>query len=190
MHDIEPYYGWRDYYISEEDERSPFYGKQHSEFEFTHTIYNFFIHPQWDEFGSSTMYMKLLYVDYDQQFAIMEFIGEWNDAISNDIMLLKREIIDPLLREGIVRFILIGENVLNFHASDDCYYEEWYEDIKDEGGWIALINFREHILQEMRRNNIFHYLNTGERLNAILWRKLKPRDLHYMVDSLILKALT
>lgn len=190
MHDIEPYYGWRDYYIAEDDERSPFFGAEHSEFEFTNTIYNYFIHPQWDEFGSTTMYMKVLYVDYEQQFAVMEFIGEWNDAIGNDIMLLKRDIIDPMIKEGIVRFILIGENVLNFHSSDDCYYEEWFDDIKDEGGWIAMLNFREHILHEMRNSNIFHYLSSGERLNTLLWRKLKPQDLHFTVDSMILKALT
>ena len=42
MHDIEPFYKWRDDYISSEDERSPFYGKEYSEFEFTDTIYNFY----------------------------------------------------------------------------------------------------------------------------------------------------
>jgi len=34
MHDIEPYYNWRHIYISEEDERSPFYKREYSEFEF------------------------------------------------------------------------------------------------------------------------------------------------------------
>jgi len=190
MHDIEPYYGWRDDYTSEEDKLSPFYGTEHSEFEFSNTIYNYYIHPQWDFFGSPTLYLKLIFTDYEQQFAILEFIGEWNDAVGNDIMLLKRDIIDPMIKNGIVRFILIGENVLNFHASDDCYYEEWYEDIKEEGGWIALLNFREQVLQEMRQNNIFHFLSSGERLNSLLWRKLRPQDVHFTVDSMILKALT
>lgn len=190
MHEIEPYYGWRDYYIAEEDPLSPFFETEHNEFEYTNTIYNYYIHPQWDYFGSSTMYLKILYADYEQQFAVIEFIGEWNDAITNDIMILKRDIIEPMLKEGIVRFILIGENVLNFHASDDCYYEEWFDDIKDEGGWVALINFRKQVIDEMRSNNIFYYLSTGEKLNTLLWRKLKPRDLHFTVDSMILKALT
>src|SRR5690606_4172923 len=150
----------------------------------------YYIHPQWDEFGSPTMYLKILYTDYEQQFAIIELIGEWNDAIGNDVMMLKREVIDPIIREGIVRFILIGENVLNFHASDDCYYEEWFDDIKDEGGWIAVLNFRTQVLDEMKRHNIFHYINTGEFLNSLLWRKMKPRDLHLTVDTMILKALT
>jgi len=31
---------------------------------------------------------------------------------------------------GDIQFILIGENVLNFHSSDDCYYEEWFQDVE------------------------------------------------------------
>ena len=45
MHAIEPHYNWRDYYIASEDERSPFYGRIYSEFEFTHAIYDHVIHP-------------------------------------------------------------------------------------------------------------------------------------------------
>ena len=41
-------------------------------------------------------------------------------------MFLKRNIIDELVGEGIDKFIMIGENVLNYHASDDSYYEEWF----------------------------------------------------------------
>jgi len=47
MQDIEPYYRWRDLYIADEDELSPFYGREYSEFEYTNTIYNYYIHPQW-----------------------------------------------------------------------------------------------------------------------------------------------
>ena len=56
-------------------------------------------------------------------------MGEWNDAIHNDILEMKNDLINPLVNEGIRKFILIGENVLNFHASDDLYYEEWYEEM-------------------------------------------------------------
>src|SRR5438270_1407444 len=126
MHDIEPFYNWRHIYVSEEDERSPFYGRDYSEFEYSNTIYNYYIHPQWDDFGSQTLYMKVLFADYEQKYAIIEFIGEWNDAINNDIMFLKREIVENMMGFGINKFILIGENVMNFQASDDCYYEEWF----------------------------------------------------------------
>ena len=59
MHDIEPYFNWRHLYISADDEQSPFYGREYSEVEFTNSIYNFVIHPQWDDFGSETLYIKI-----------------------------------------------------------------------------------------------------------------------------------
>ena len=135
-----------------EDEHSPFFGVVYSEFEFTNTVYNYYIHPQWDEFGSSTLYLKILFADYERCFAIIEFIGEWNDALYNDIMFLKRDVVEELTGSGINKFILIGENVLNFHGSDDSYYQEWFDDVGD--GWIATINFRSHVMNEMQRFKI------------------------------------
>ena len=38
MHTLEPYWKWRDYYTAEEDEKSPFYGREYSEFEFSDKI--------------------------------------------------------------------------------------------------------------------------------------------------------
>ena len=189
MHEIEPYYQWRDYYIASEDELSPFYNRMYSEFEFKDTIYNYVIHPQWDNFGSSTLYCKVLFVDYEKQFCIIEFIGEWNDAVHNDIMEMKRSLIDPMVKEGIVKFIIIGENVLNFHASDELYYEEWYEDIKDEKGWIIGLNFREHVIAEMREAKLHYYMEIGEHYDNILWRKLKPELLLALIEQSMLKGL-
>ena len=125
MHDIEPFYNWQHLYLAEEDPESIYFGEQHSEFEFSQTIYNYYIHPQWDSFGSSTLYLKILFVDYEQTYCIIEFIGEWNDAIYSDSMTLKRNIIDDLIAKGIYKFILITENVMNFHSGDVDYYEEW-----------------------------------------------------------------
>ena len=133
MHDIEPFYNWRHLYISEEDERSPFHGRQYSEFEFSQTIYNYYIHPQWDDFGSRTLYCKVLLADYEEQYVIIELFGEWNDAIENDIMNLKREVTDKFFEFGITKFILIADNVLNFHSGDKDYYEEWFEEVTDAG---------------------------------------------------------
>lgn len=185
MHDIEPYYRWRDYYVASEDERSPFFGRVYSEFQFTHQVYNYFIHPQWDEFGSSTLYLKILYADYTEQFAIIELIGEWNDCISNDIMFLKREVIDPLADQGIRKFILICENVLNFHGSDDCYYEEWFEDIVEEEGWICFINTLRHVAEEMKETQLDHFVNFGEEFNNINWRPHKPKAIMRAIDALV-----
>ena len=188
MHEIEPYYRWRDDYVASEDQLSPFFETNYSEFEFDKQIYNYLIHPQWDFFGSHTLYLKILFVDYDRSYAIIEFIGEWNDAIGNDIMNLKREILDLMIIEGINKFILIGENILNFHSSDDCYYEEWFQDIEE--GWIAGINFREHVISEFRRNNIDYYINLGGNLDDMAWRNLKPLQVFKNVEMELGKRLS
>src|SRR5882757_9058248 len=187
MHEIEPYYKWRDDYVAAEDEYSPFYATQYNEFEFDKQIYNYLLHPQWDSFGSNTLYMKVLFADYERGYAIIEFIGEWNDAINNDIMLLKREILELMIDNGINHFILIGENVLNFHSSDDCYYEEWFQDVED--GWIAGINFRDHVLKEFEKNNIDYYLVFGGELNELNWRTFNPVEVFQRVEGVITRRL-
>ena len=188
MHSIEPFYNWRHLYIAADDPLSPFHGREYSEFEFENKIYNYYIHPQWDNFGSETLYIKVLFVDYNESYAVLEFIGEWNDAINNDIMLLKREIIDELQRQGINKYILIGENILNFHASDDCYYEEWFDEIED--GWIAFINFREHVLKELDSYNIDYYYVSGGELNEFNWRRFSPGQLFGNISKIIGNRLT
>jgi hypothetical protein len=185
MHHLEPHYNWRQYYTAEDDPRSPFYGREYSEFEFTNTLYNHCIHPQWDEFGSATLFMKVLYANYVQGYAIIELLGEWNDCLHNDIMFLKRDIADVLMEHGINKFILIGENVLNFHHSDDCYYEEWFEDVSDTDGWIALVNFPEHVLREFSRANADSYFVLGGQLNETAWRTLTPMRFCEMVSSYV-----
>jgi hypothetical protein len=104
MHDIEPHFRWRELYTAEADPRSPFFGRTYSEFEFTHRLYNYYLHPQWDSFGSATLYAKILFADYEEGYVLIELIGEWNDTLHNDIMLLKRNLIDPLMVEGIYKF--------------------------------------------------------------------------------------
>lgn len=187
VHELEPYYNWRDDYIAAEDDRSPFYGQVYSEFEFDKKVYNYLLHPQWDEFGSHTLYLKVLYASYDKGFAIIELIGEWNDAIYNDIMMLKREVIDVMIAEGIDKFLLIGENLLTFHGSDDSYYEEWYEDIAD--GWIVALNFREHVIQEFKDYGIDYYIHFGGDLDDFPWRTIKPKQLFHHIQTRISRRL-
>jgi hypothetical protein len=187
MQDIEPYYNWRHLYTAEEDERSPFYGREYSEFEYSNTIYNYYIHPQWDDIGSPTLYIKILYADYTEGFTIIELLGEWNDTLHNDIMILKRDILDQLLIHGINKFILIGENVLNFHSSDDCYYEEWFEDV--ENGWIVFMNFRDHVLAEFKERNLDYYFISGGQLDEMPWRTFTPQQLFERTSALVNRRL-
>ena len=186
MQDIEPYDNWLHFYSSEEDAHSPFYGREYSQFEFVNTIYNYYIHPLWDEFGSRTLYLKVLMADYEEKYIIMELIGEWNDAIENDIMTLKRDVIDEFLREGITKFILITENVLNFHSSDDSYYEEWFEDVEEKGGWIVFMNMPEATQHDFINSRLNNYV---ELINFVQWRTLKPELLFNQLDNLLLRRL-
>ena len=187
MHTIEPHYNWRRLYIASEDTRSPFYGREYSEFEFSNAIYDHFIHPQWDQMGSATLYIKIIYANYDSGYCIIELLGEWNDCLYNDIMYLKRNIADNLMANGINKFILIGENVLNFHASDSDYYQEWFEDVED--GWITLINLRDHVLTEIENAYLDYYVAIGGSLNEVVWRNHTPGQVFDKVNSLITKRL-
>ncbi len=185
MHDIEPFYRWRDDYIASDDERSPFYGRVHSEFTFSNKVYNYYIHPQWDNFGSPTLYAKILFADYDEGFAIIELIGEWNDCINNDVMFFKREVIDPLVDQYISKFIIICENVLNFHGSDDCYYEEWYQEVVEDDGWITFVNTLPHVEDEMKDTQLQHFLNFGDHFNDVNWRPQKPKIFYQAIQAMV-----
>ncbi len=187
MQDIEPYFNWRHLYIAEEDERSPFFGRTYSEFEFSQTVYNYYIHPQWDDFGSRTLYLKILLVDYDQGYAIIELMGEWNDAIENDIMTLRRDITDKLYDQGIFKFILIAENVLNFHSSDDSYYEEWNEQVAEQGGWIVLLEMPKQSQYDFKQSRLTNYIGL---LDFPQWRTMKPELLFNQVDNWMLRQLS
>jgi hypothetical protein len=180
MHDIEPYYNWRHIYVSEEDEHSPFFGRNYSEFEYSQTIYNYYIHPQWDEFGSRTLYLKVLIADYTEGYAVIELIGEWNDAIENDIMELKREVMEKFMHEGIYKFLLIGENVLNFHSGVIDYYEEWYDEVSDENGWVVMINMPESTQYDFKKAHLNRYIELYDLPN---WRTYKPFHLFKKIDA-------
>ncbi len=187
MHEIEPYYSWRALYIASEDPDSPFYGREYSEFEFSDTIYNYVIHPQWDAFGSHTLYLKILYVNYDLHYCVIELLGEWNDILYNDIMFLYRNVIEILLENDIRYFILIGENVLNFHSDTADYYEEWFDNL--DNGWIIGLNFRDHVVQEFSEANLDYYIAFGGRFDMFSWRTVLPDQLFKILNDLMTKRL-
>lgn len=185
MHDIEPHFQWRDKYKSETDRESPFYGRQYDEFGYSNKVYNYLLHPQWDDFGSETLYLKVLYADYDEHYAIIELIGEWNDALHNDVMHLKREVIDVLISAGISRFILVAEQVLTFHGDEDSYYEEWYQEVSEDNGWIVLVNTLKHVEEEMQDSRLDDYLVFGGVFNALNWRPQKPERFYEAIEGLL-----
>lgn len=187
MHNIEPFYRWQKYYDSSVDKKSPFFGKEYNFELFTDTIYGYFISPGWDYIGSETLYVKIIFADYKFGCAIIECIGEWNDALHNDIMHFKRNLIDILVSSNINKFIIIGENVFNFHGSDDCYYEEWFEDCED--GWVAFLGFRDFIHREWRKFGIDCYINYGGDIEMDNWRTFTPQSIIQKTNELITKRL-
>jgi hypothetical protein len=187
MQTIEPYFRWKNKYSAYEDRKSPFFGHKHDPYLCRNTIYNHYIHPDWDEFGSNTLYLKLLFSNYQNQAVIIELFGEWNDCLYNDIMFLKRNVIEHLEKNGITKFLLIGENVLNFHYSDDSYYEDWFNDLDD--GWIIAINFRQHVLKEFDKIGLYNYLLYGGHFNDIKWRTYDPARLIQSIDLLFNRSL-
>lgn len=187
MHTLEPHYLWRNAYLANRDERSPFFEYENSEVYFTDQIYDHIIHPQWDNFGAETLFVKQLYTDYDQGYTILELMGEWNDVLHNDIMTLKRDVIEPIMYHGVNKFILMGENILNFHAGESDYYEEWFDEVEE--GWIALLNFRPHVLDEIRRYHLDHYLIFGGELDEVNWHKWTPLKLFKQVRNVVERRL-
>ena len=187
MHEIEPFYNWEKHYVAANDRKSPFYGRDYNLNQYEHDIYGYYIHPLWDDIDSETLYVKILFADYKKKFAIIELFGEWNDTLHNDIMYFKRNVIDHLLSQGINKYILIAENILNFHGSDDEYYAEWFDEIED--GWIAVVGSREHTEREWKRYRLDYYLNFGGTLHLDNWRTLQPQPFFELVKSLIVRRL-
>lgn len=188
MQNIEPSFQWEHKYVAAHDPNSPFFGRKYSEIEYENDIYGYFIHPLWDEIESETLYLKILFTDYSLKFCIIELFGEWNDTLHNDIMFLKRKVVDHLLEKGIQCFILIGENVFNFHGSvDDDYYAEWFEEV--ENGWIAAINFPEFIEKEWTKYRLDYYINFGGNLYVENWRTLQPEQLYKGIEYILSRRL-
>jgi F0F1-type ATP synthase gamma subunit len=93
------------------------------------------------------------------------------------------------MQQGVSKFILIGENILNFHTSDDSYYEEWFEEVNDSDGWIALMNVREHVLSDINSANIDSYFVMGGKLNEVRWRTMNPDQLFESVERHVMRRL-
>ncbi|MGD1841796.1 MAG: hypothetical protein ACFB0B_13005 [Thermonemataceae bacterium] len=187
MHQIEPHYNWLPYYDSSFDENSPFHGKEYNYDLYSTTIYGYYIDPAWDYMGSETLYIKILYADYQEGYVVIEMLGEWNDAIENDIMHFKNNIVDHFLKKGVNKFILLGENILNFHGSDDCYYEEWFEEVEE--GWIAALSFRDFIYEEWRKYHLDTYINFGGLLELPNWRNFPPKRFCQIVKEIISRRI-
>jgi ribosomal protein L30E len=95
-------------------------------------------------------------------------------------MLLKRDIGDELMKQGLTKFIFIAENVLNFHSSDNEYYKEWAEELREETGWIIVLNMPPATQQDFIRKKLQYYM---ELMDLPEWRSYKPYHLFKKIDA-------
>ena len=114
-----------------------------------------------------------------------DYIGPWITEILENMA--NKTAARLMVSFGIDKFILIGENVLNFHASDECYYEEWFDDVDD--GWIAMVNFHDHVIKEFSNANLDHYFVMGGQLEELEWRTFRPLQFCQKVESLVSKRI-
>ena len=111
--------------------------------------------------------------------------GVRNDAIANDIMHLKRNIIDVLLHKGIRKFLFVAENVLSFYADDESYYEEWHEEL-EENGWVVVMNLPDQSMEEFMNSRVRDYLFFEHIEN---WRTYQPHALFELIDNKQIRRL-
>ena len=101
-------------------------------------------------------------------------------------MTLRRDITDNLYALGINKYMLIAENVLNFHSSDADYYDEWKEQIEEDGGWIVILNMPEQSQYDFKKARLTNYVTL---MNFEGWRTLKPEVVFGQVDNEVIRRL-
>ncbi len=186
MQNILPTFSWQKYYNSSRDSKSPFFGlKPKSNYE--NEIYGYFIDPAWQYIGSETLYCNILMVNYDLKYAVIELFGEWNDALHNDIKWLKNTVLDTFIQNEITHFVLITENILQYHGSFSDYYEELYEDTEE--GWLCILELPTFLETEFNKFKMQRYFHFGGSLNFSNWRTFKPNDLFSKLNVLVMKRL-
>ncbi|MEO0473511.1 MAG: hypothetical protein AAF206_28115 [Bacteroidota bacterium] len=184
---IEPFYGWLNLYSHEQDERSPFHQVEHNMFYYDRSINHIPAHPLWDDFGSESLLTKILFVDYDQGYAILELFGEWNDLYDNDFRLFAENCLTYLVDHGVQQFVFICENVFHIYPDTDDYYQAMQDELED--GWMAVLRIRPNVREEMDQYGIAEYFYWSPVLDQISWRKLKPPQLYQLVADRMRKVL-
>jgi hypothetical protein len=61
--------------------------------------------------------------------------------------------------------------------------------VVEDDGWIALLNFREHVLEDMKSIDLDSYFVLGGELSEIGWRTLTPSHLFERIDDCVSQRL-
>ena len=67
--------------------------------------------------------------------------------------------------------------------------EEWFEDVNDDDGWIALVNFRDHVLEDFSKAYIDQYFVSGGNLNEVNWRTQHPHQFYEKISASVVKRI-
>ncbi len=76
--------------------------------------------------------------------------------------------------------------MLNFHSSDDSYYEDWREQVEDATGWVVILNMPAQSQYDFVQARLNKYI---ELVDFAQWRTLKPELVFQQLDDLMLKRL-
>ncbi|MFT6686244.1 MAG: hypothetical protein ACJAVH_001508 [Bacteroidia bacterium] len=52
-----------------------------------------------------------------------------------------------------------------------------------------MVNFNDHVVEEMMNDNIHYYMHSNEALQNLAWRKFNPDKLLILVEDKFLRAL-
>ncbi len=63
-------------------------------------------------------------------------------------------------------------------------YEEWNEDIKEEGGWVVMLNTPAHTESEMKQAHLQQF---GHFMEIDNWRTFQPGDFFQLIDNKLLR---
>jgi hypothetical protein len=101
-------------------------------------------------------------------------------------MTLRRDITDILFLKGISKYIFIAENVLNFHSSDDSYYEEWREQLEEAKGWVIILNMPAQSQYDFKQARLTNYV---ELVDFPQWRTLKPEIIFQQMEDFMTRRI-
>ena len=112
---------------------------------------------------------------YGREMAYSQALQSWSAGLEpsaemNPVLLKPKG-------DSISEVIHLGKSVGTSKARN--YYEEWYNEIYK--GWITLINFKQHVLNEMNKISLHKFMN--QKTKWVNWRTFNPNQLHKLIEK-------
>ena len=65
----------------------------------------------------------------------------------------------------------------------------WFDEVTDGDGWIALLNFRQHVVDELVSADLDQYFVLGGELQDMGWRTFSPPQLYRRIDDCVMHRI-